>query len=214
MLKGAHVQVHLKFASEHLNDTQDVWENVIMSDETKMNLTHRVWRGKNAMTPRTPFTQSSTQVKPLCFGVISLPRVQDDCTASKEQWLGSCIEKSWVSTLLPSIRALKMGCGWVFQQDDDPKHMDKQQRSGSRRSKHKKVTEWPSQSPDCNLIGNLWRQLKLCVSKQQPQNLKYMKRTCKEEWSKIPPVMCANVVTNDKKHLTSVLANKGYSTKY
>ena len=35
-----------------------------------------------------------------------------------------------------------------------------------------------------------------------------------EEWTKIPPEMCVNLVTNYKKRLTSVLANKGYSTKY
>src|SRR4029434_4643219 len=34
-----------------------------------------------------------------------------------------------------------------------------------------------------------------------------------EEWTKIPPEMCVNLATNYKKRLTSVLANKGYSTK-
>jgi len=27
--------------------------------------------------------------------------------------------------LLPSARTLKMGCGWVFQHDNDPKHTPK-----------------------------------------------------------------------------------------
>ncbi|KAJ8343669.1 hypothetical protein SKAU_G00309980 [Synaphobranchus kaupii] len=43
---------------------------------------------------------------------------------------------------------------------------------------------------------------------------KDLERICKEEWAKIPPEMCANLVTNYKKRLTSVLANKGFSTKY
>ncbi len=33
-------------------------------------------------------------------------------------------------------------------------------------------------------------------------------KTCKEEWDKIPPEMCANLVANYKKRLTSVIANK------
>ncbi|KAK3571724.1 hypothetical protein QTP86_017841, partial [Hemibagrus guttatus] len=66
--------------------------------------------------------------------------------------------------LLPSARALKMGCGWVFQ----------------LKKKHIKVQE----------------------------------RICKEEWDKMPPEMCANLVANYKKRLTSVIANKGSATNW
>ncbi len=31
---------------------------------------------------------------------------------------------------------------------------------------------------------------------------------------KIPPEMCANLVANYKKHMTSVIANTGFATKY
>src|SRR4029434_5799710 len=36
--------------------------------------------------------------------------------------------------------------------------------------------------------------------------LKDLERICKEEWTRIPPEMCVNLVTNYKKSLTSVLA--------
>ncbi len=53
LLKPVHVQAHLKFAREHLDDPEEDWENVIWSDETKIeifgkNSTCRVWRRKNA----------------------------------------------------------------------------------------------------------------------------------------------------------------------
>ena len=109
--------------------------------------------------------------------------------------------------LLLSVRALKMGRGWVFQHDNDPKHTAKATKEWLSK-KHIKVLEWPSQSPDLNPIENLWRELKLRVAKRQPRNLKDLERICKGEWTKIPPKICANLLKNYNKRLTSCLPTR------
>ncbi len=64
---------------------------------------------------------------------------------------GDMYREILANNLLPSVRALKMGCGWVFQHDNDPKHRARATKECLRK-KHFKVLEWPSQSPDLNPI--------------------------------------------------------------
>ena len=187
---------------------RDNWVKVLWSDETKMELfginsTRRVWRRRNAAydpknTIPTVKHGGGNIMLWGCFsakGTGQLHRIKGTMDgAMYRQILGE--------NLLPSARALKMGRGWVFQHDNDPKHTAKATKEWLKK-KHIKVLEWPSQSPDLNPIENLWRELKVRVAKRQPRNLNDLEKICKEEWDKIPPEMCANLVANYKKRLTS-----------
>ncbi|CDQ99879.1 unnamed protein product, partial [Oncorhynchus mykiss] len=131
----------------------------------------------------------------------------------KERMNGAMYREILSENLLPSARALKMKRGWVFQHDNDPKHIARATKEWLRK-KHFKVLEWPSQSPDLNPIENLWRELKVCVTQQQLQNITALGEICMEDWAKIPATVCENLVKTYRKHLTSVITNKGYITKY
>uniref|UniRef100_A0AAZ3R0A5 Tc1-like transposase DDE domain-containing protein n=1 Tax=Oncorhynchus tshawytscha TaxID=74940 RepID=A0AAZ3R0A5_ONCTS len=48
------------------------------------------------------------------------------------------------------------------------------------------VLEWPSQSPDLNLIEHLLKNLKIAVQRCSPSNLTELERICREEWEKLP----------------------------
>ncbi len=116
---------------------------VLWSDEIKIqffgiNSTRRVWRRRNA----------AYEVETLCFRGVFLLRGQDRCTTSKGRWTGPCTVRA---RALKSARALKMGHGWVFQHDKDPKHTAKATKEWLKK-KHIKVLEWPIQSPELNPI--------------------------------------------------------------
>ncbi len=115
----------------------------------------------------------------------------------KERMNGAMYREILSENLLPSARALKMKVKMEWL-----------------RKKHFKVLEWPSQSPDLNPIENLWRELKVRVAQRQPQNITALEEICMEEWAKIPATVCENLVKTYRKRLSSVIANKGYITKY
>ncbi|KAI4872697.1 hypothetical protein NFI96_008434, partial [Prochilodus magdalenae] len=150
LLKKAHVQARLKFASEHLDDSESDWEKVLWSDETKIELfginsTRCVWRKRNAdYDPKnTVPTVKHGGGDSMSWGCFSAK-----CTGLLHRidgrMDGAMYCKILSDNLLPSVRTLKMGGGWVFQHDNDPKHTAKATKEWLRK-KHIKANA----NPEC-----------------------------------------------------------------
>ncbi|KAK3526009.1 hypothetical protein QTP70_012796 [Hemibagrus guttatus] len=191
LLKPVHVRARLKSAREHLDDPEEDWENVIWSDETKIELfgknsTYHVWRRKNAeLHPKNSIpTVKHGGGNIMLWGCFSA-KGPGRLIRVKERMNGAMYREILSKNFLPSARALKMKRGWVFQHDNDPKHTARATKEWLRK-KHFKVLEWPSQSSDLNPIDNLWRELKIRVAQRQPQNITALEEICMEEWAKLP----------------------------
>ncbi|KAK3521822.1 hypothetical protein QTP70_018557, partial [Hemibagrus guttatus] len=144
LLKPVHVRAHLKFAREHLDDPEEDWENVIWSDETKIELfgknsTCRVWRRKNAeLHPKNTIpTVKHGGGNIMLWGCFSA-KGPGRLIRVKERMNGAMYREILSKNLLPSARALKMTHGWVIQHDNDPKHTTRATKEWLRK-KHFKL---------------------------------------------------------------------------
>ncbi len=87
-------------------------------------------------------------------------------------------------SMIPSLR--RLGRRAVFQHDNDPKHTSKMLRVN--------VMDWPSMSPDLNLIEHLWGILKRKVEERKVSNIHQLRDVVMEEWKRTPVATCEALV--------------------
>ena len=76
--------------------------------------------------------------------------------------------------------------------------------------------EWPAQSPDLNPIEHLWEHLKRQLRKysEPPKGVWELWERTKEEWEKITPEVCQNLIESMPRRVEAVIKAKGGHTKY
>ncbi|KAK6301780.1 hypothetical protein J4Q44_G00278330 [Coregonus suidteri] len=172
LLKPAHIQARLKFANDHLNDPEEEWETVMWSDETKielfgLNSTRRVWRKKkDEYNPKNTIPTvkhgGGNIILWGCFSAKGTGRLH----RIEGRMDGAMYREILTNNLLPSVRALKMGCGWVFQHDNNPKHTARATKEWLRK-KHLKTVQGPCCEFNSKCLGTLPCERKdICFSNQ------------------------------------------------
>ncbi|CAM4505953.1 unnamed protein product [Leuciscus chuanchicus] len=184
LLSARHMKAHLK-------DSKMVLNEILWSDETKielfgLNSKRYVWRkpGTAHHLSNTVSTVKHGGGSIMLWGCFSaagtgrLVAIEGKMNAAKYR---DILDEN----LLQSALDLRLGRRFTFQQDNDPKHTAKITKEWLHNNSVT-VLEWPSQSPDLNPIEHLWRDLKMAVHQRLPSNLTELERICKEEWQRIP----------------------------
>ncbi|GFT86577.1 transposable element Tcb2 transposase [Trichonephila clavipes] len=117
------------------------------------------------------------------------------------------------NNLKESADKLELGSNFIFQQDNNPKHtafVVKEWLIYHRRNQ----LNTPPQSPDLNVIENLWSHLERAVQKHQITSKEQLKSVLQEEWLNIAPKTTRHLVELMPRRLEAAISAKGYATKY
>ena len=152
--------VRLSWARDHLRYN---WKKVIFSDETTLQMfsnTIRAW-SHNAQTI-APMVKYPFKVH--VWAAISA-KGKVGIHLFTENLDRHLYRKILNDQLYDNANALH-GRNWIFQQDNDPKHISRDVQRDLEERLPRRVLPWSSYSPDLNPIENVWAILKTKVEKK------------------------------------------------
>lgn len=211
-------RLRLEFAKKYVNKPMVFWEKVLWSDESKYNLFGNDSRGvvmrpngqrfnPKYQTPTVKHGGGNVMVWG-CFsrdGVGPLIRIED----TMDRFVYKDILENH---MLPHARHY-MARGWIFQDDNDPKHKSKYVMEYEKSKKINRL-DFPAQSADLNPIEHLWDELERRVEGRKPSNKNVLFEMLKTEWENIPIDTLIKLVDSMPNRLTEVIKNNGYATRY
>lgn len=211
-------KARIKFAKDHLHWTAKEWSKILFSDESKFLLfgTDGIRYIRRPVGARFDPRYQLPTVKHGggnvmvwgCFsrdGIGPIHRIQG--IMDQEIYMG--IMKN---VMLPYAKD-KMPRGWIFQQDNDPKHTAKSVQNFFK-TKKVRVLDWPSQSPDLNPIEHLWEHVDRQIAGIKPTKKDELFNIISTHWNKISIEVLINLIDSMPRRCAAVLRAKGYPTKY
>uniref|UniRef100_A0A9J7XU79 Tc1-like transposase DDE domain-containing protein n=1 Tax=Cyprinus carpio carpio TaxID=630221 RepID=A0A9J7XU79_CYPCA len=115
--------------------------------------------------------------------------------------------------MLPAADQLYGDADFIFQQDLAPAHSAKATSTWFK-DHGIPVLNWPANSPDLNLIENLWGIVKRKMRYARPKNAEELKATIRATWALITPEQCHRLIDSRPRRIAAVIQAKGAPTKY
>jgi len=214
LLSKWQVKQRLHWCKAYLSYTAADWDRIIFSDECRVSTYHNsrryVWRPKNSRY-KEKYTCKTVKYggkSILVWGAIRFDgnRILIKCPPR----LDSSEYQQVLNKGLPEVYESHM----TFMQDGAPCHRSS---STSKFLDNKQVcllSDWPAQSPDLNIIENMWAELKKRLNKHHPIPKEDLWEVIKKEWYAIPNDYVTRLYESLPRRIHNVIKNKGLHSKY
>lgn len=216
VLNQRHYSLRLEFARQHMTWKLE-WYKVIFTDEKKFNLDgpdgyayyfHDLRKEERYLSRRhSAFGSVMVWAAVSYEGVLDLVVLESKQNAEK-----------YVKLLERQLAVIKSKLGgrpFIFQHDNAPIHSAMLVRKWFQKNYIENL-EWPSSSPDLNIMENIWGWLtrKLYADGRQFDNKESLKIALMREWSAIPQNYIQSLYESMPSRLFEVIKNNGKSTTY
>ena len=212
-------RLRLKWARDHASWSIEDWRRVIWTDETKFNMfgsdgIFRVWREPgNAMDPK--YLRGT--VKHGGGSVMFWGSIGWNGVGILHHIPGIMVKEVYRDTLIKklpaTLRKLRLRGGFIFQQDNDPKHTALIVKQWFVDNKVD-LLEWPAQSPDLNPIEHAWSELERRCAGRNPKSKQDLIEVAMTQWELIEPEVIQKLIESMPSRVAEVIAAKGGPTRY
>ena len=203
LLRIGNKKKRLQWAIDHQNWTEEDWGKVLWTDEFKFDelfgqrrriYIRRITKEKmipECLVPTIKHGGGSGMVWG-CFssaGVGDLVKIEG--IMKKEQYK-TILENNAIPSGLRTI-----GRGFVFMQDNDPKHISKLCKNYKKEQEDNGVLKnmtWPAQSTGLNPIELLWEELGRKVRQKCPTPKEHLWQILEESWLSITPEITNKII--------------------
>lgn len=216
-LTPAHRKKRLDWAESFVVKDVGFWRRVCFSDEKKFNLDgpdciQSYWQHLDD-EERVHYKKQSGGGGVMvwgCFGYEAPgPLVVVDGKQNSRMYCGTL-----QSHLIPFAEN-ELPSTWIFQQDNAAIHAAENTKSWFElHDVH--LLPWPSRSPDCNPIENLWGILarQVYVNNSQYNSIADLTNAIMSEWEKLPLLIFNTLIDSMPRRCAAVLRMHGGKTKY
>ncbi len=208
MLSANNVSRRLAWAKQH---RRDKFTNVLFSDECTIFVesdVRFVWK-KRGEVMRRPRSGHSAKVN--IYGCMAQSGF-GQCHVFEENMTGASYLHILEHVTVPSAQNL-LPHRWRLQDDNCPAHRSRLVTEWKERHNITSLP-WPSQSPDMNVIENVWATLRKRVHNRMPRNKTQLIEFIRDEWSRLTPAYAKELVSSMPNRIQAVIEAGGRNTIY
>jgi len=211
------------FAKEHMRWTVDDWMKVMFPDETLIcrvghfgrKFYYRAPEDKRLLPHQIRKSKQGEGGKIMVWGCLTYFGVGDAC------WLPDKMDsEAYVDVLRDNVLSSR---DWydmdpstfIYQHDNAPIHTSRAAKTFLTEA-NISVLEWPANSPDVNIIENIWAYIKKRLDDytEDPKGLDELWERVQEIWTTIPIDVIRHLYESLPRRMKMVYENHGGSIRY